>query len=857
MCANSHPRIFAVSSIVLFSAVAACSDTGQNGAQGDASAVAEAAVNPDQWPAVQSAVRKDPAIEARIAELLGRMSLEAKIGQVIQADLGSVTPEEVRDYRLGSVLNGGNSAPGGKQYAPPEEWLAAADAFYLAALEVPEGEPVIPLIWGTDAVHGHNNVTGAVIFPHNIGLGAANNPELIRRIAEVTALEIATTGLDWTFAPTLAVVRDDRWGRSYEGYSEDPEIVVNYAGAFVEGLQGIAGASDFLGPERVVATAKHYLGDGGTVDGRDQGDNQDDEAGLRDIHGAGYPPALAAGAQTVMASFSSWQGKKMHGNKGLLTDVLKERMGFDGFVVGDWNAHGQVEGCANTSCAKSFNAGIDMFMAPDSWKGLYAATLEQVRAGEISMERLDDAVTRILRVKLRAGLFEKPKPSDRPLSGRFELLAAPEHRAVARQAVRESLVLLKNAGGLLPLDPGTTVLVAGDGADNIAKQSGGWTLSWQATGHTNDEFPNGQSIYGGIAETVAGAGGRAVLSIDGSYEDRPDVAIVVFGEDPYAEFQGDIDNLAYSPTDRRDLALLQSLKSDGIPVVAVFLSGRPLWVNPEINASDAFVAAWLPGSEGGGVADVLFRAADGAVTHDFKGRLSFSWPRTATQPPQNRGDADYDPLFAYGFGLTYADDGGLDALPEDSGLAGQLAESRDVYFSNGRAVLPWKLLIDEAGAPRQEIEAAAGTSTGNTVQYRTNDRRQQEDSRAVAWGGAAPASVLIAGGTPLDLSRETNGAMALAVDLRVDEAPSADVRLGIGCGESCAGSIEISSLLSAESAKQWGTLLVPLSCFRNAGADMANVVSPFALETTGSFALSFSDIRLASHDETAIACPAE
>jgi beta-glucosidase len=472
---------------------------------------------------------------------------------------------------------------------------------------------------------------------------------------------VAVTGFDWTFAPTLAVPRDDRWGRTYEGYAEDPEIVAAYSGPAIEGLQGGLVGGRPLAPGRIAASAKHFLADGGTAGGRDQGDAAIGEEELVGVHAAGYPPAIEAGALTVMASYSSWNGVKNHANRTLLTDVLKGRMGFEGFVVGDWNGHGQVEGCTDESCPAAFNAGLDMFMAPDGWKGLYANTLGQARSGEIPTARLDDAVRRILRVKAKVGLFEAER---RPMEGRFDRLGAPEHRGTAREAVRKSLVLLKNNGGVLPLRASARVLVAGDGADDIGKQSGGWTLSWQGTGNTNAHFPNGQSVYRGLAEALAAGGGTAELRPDGSFASRPEAAVVVFGEEPYAETRGDVATVEYQPGGKRDLALLRKLKAEGIPVVAVFLSGRPLWTNPEINAADAFVAAWLPGSEGGGVADLLVRRPDGSANHDFAGKLPYSWPGTQASSPLNRGDPGYDPLFAYGYGLTYADRVEIPALPE-------------------------------------------------------------------------------------------------------------------------------------------------------------------------------------------------
>jgi beta-glucosidase len=526
------------------------------------------------------------------------------------------------------------------------------------------------VIWGADAVHGHTNVIGATVFPHNIGLGATRDAELVRRIGEITAIEMRATGLDWNFGPTVAVVRDDRWGRTYEGYSEDPEVVRACAAAMVLGLQGAPGSLDFLDAKHVIATAKHFLGDGGTAGGRDQGDNRSSEEELRDVHAAGYVAALEAGVQSVMASFSSWHGRKMHGSRELLTDVLKGRMGFDGFVIGDWNGHGQLPGCNDGDCPAALVAGVDMYMVPNRWKALYRNTLAQARSGEIPMSRLDDAVRRILRVKVLAGVFEQGRPSSRPLAGRTELLGSAEHRAVARRAVRQSLVLLKNNGHLLPLRRDLNVLVAGDGADDIGKQCGGWTVTWQGTGTTNSDFPGGTSIWQAIRQAVEEGGGKATLSLDGRFTSRPDVAIVVFGEEPYAEGDGDRPNVDFGAARPRDRELLRRLRAAGVPVVSVFLSGRPMWVNPELNASDAFVAAWLPGSEGGGVADLLFRSADGSVAYDFTGKLAYSWPRWPDGPAPNRGDPDNDALFLFGFGLGVTEDVELPELPEGSRAGG-------------------------------------------------------------------------------------------------------------------------------------------------------------------------------------------
>jgi len=637
------------------------------------------------WPAVKPAVTTDPRIEARIATLLGKLTLEQKVAQMVQADIRYITPDDVRKYHIGSILNGGGAFPANNKHAAISDWVTLADRFYEASMDTSRGNPAIPVFWGTDAVHGHNNVMGATLFPHNVGLGAMHDPDLIQRIGEATASEVAVTGIDWTFAPTLAVVRDGRWGRSYEGYSDRPDIVRQYAGRMVEGLQGKSGTASFLDNSHILATAKHYLGDGGTDQGIDRGDNLSSEQELLDIHAQGYLSAIGAGVQTVMVSYNSWRGPKIHGQHYLITDVLKSRMGFDGLVVSDWNGIDEVQGCSVDHCAQAVNAGIDLFMVPEAWKTFIENTVSAVRDGDIPESRIDDAVTRILRVKLRAGLFEKGRPSSRALANSRAQLGSPQHRAIARQAVRESLVLLKNDGGLLPLHPQAHVLVAGDGADSIEKQTGGWTLTWQGTENSNADFPGATSIFGGIQAAVKNAGGTATLSADGSYRQKPDVAIVVFGENPYAEWHGSIRSLDFhgpdgnpAPDLRRpwpetplpgqwtppatiasaaalggddpNVQLMQRLRHQGIPVVAVFLTGRPRGVTPEIEAANAFVVAWLPGTEGEGVADVLFRNNKGRVNVDFTGRLSYTWPATGAPDPTH---PYANPLFAYGYGLSY------------------------------------------------------------------------------------------------------------------------------------------------------------------------------------------------------------
>lgn len=829
----------------LASAMSACATATEETAEN------EPVAHPEKWPEVTPPFPHDPALESRIDALMARMSLEDKVGQIIQADSSAIEPEDLKTYKLGSVLSGGNSAPKGQAYATAEEWLELLDAYYASAMEGPEGALRIPPLFGIDAVHGHNNVVGGTIFPHNIGLGASRNPALARRIAEVTAVELSVTGHDWTFAPTVAVPRDDRWGRTYEGFSESPDVVASYSADIVKGLQGIPGADGFLSVGKVVSSAKHFLGDGGTQGGVDQGDNLATEEALRDIHAAGYPPAIEAGVQTVMASFNSWRGKKLHGRRDLLTGVLKEHWEFDGFIVGDWNGHSQIEGCTNESCPASINAGLDMFMAPDSWRGLYHNTLEQVRRGEIPMERLDDAVRRILRVKLRAGLFDKPKPSARPLAGRTDLLGAPDHRALAREAVRESLVLLKNNGAVLPLRPGGRVLVAGDGADSIPMQSGGWTLTWQGTGVENDAFPNGETILDGIRAVVESAGGAVEHAPDGAFAQKPDVAIFVIGEEPYAEGYGDRPTVDFDRRDPALLAAMRRLKAEGATVVTVFLSGRPLWVNPEINASHAFVAAWLPGTEGGGVADVLFSDGKGAVQYDFKGKLPYSWPASPVHASLNIGEEPYEPLFPFGYGLTYADRSDLPELPEEE--IGTRAGA-SAFFVRGALATGLKLVIGDVGGEESEATSPSARTRGGTLLLSTFDRAAQEDSRAARWNGDGAAYVKIAAASPLDLASAVESGLALTIEARVASAPAGAVRLAMTCGEGCQGAVDIADRLAAMEGAGWGRLSVSLECFVAAGLDPTRVTAPFHLETMGALAFDFSAVALAQATEEAISC---
>jgi beta-glucosidase len=803
-------------------------------------------IHPDRWPVAHSPVRQDPATERLITQMLARMSVEEKVGQTLQPEMKSITPADVITYHIGSIENGGGSVPNGDKHAPVSAWLAKIDGYWKASVDPANTGVRIPLMWASDAVHGHNNVFGATLFPHNIGLGAARDPDLIRRIGAATAEEVRVLGMDWSFAPTLAVVQDDRWGRTYESYSENPAIVADYAKAMVEGLQGTG--ARFLDRDHVISTAKHFLGDGGTDGGRDQGDNRASEEVLRDVHGAGYPAAVNGGVQTVMASFSSWQGVKLHASKALLTDVLKDRMGFDGVVIGDWNAHGQVPGCTKGDCPAAFNAGIDIFNVPEDWKALYASMVREVKDGTIPTARLDDAVRRVLRVKIRAGVFEGGLPSSRPHAGDRDLLGAPAHRAVAREAVAKSLVLLKNDRRILPIDPrGHRILVAGAGADSITKQTGGWTLSWQGNDNTNADFPGATSIWSGIDAAVKAGGGSAILSPDGSFTGaKPDAAIVVFGENPYAEFQGDQADVALHTENDESLAMLQKLRASGVLTVAVLLSGRPLYLNPQINAADAFVAAWLPGSEGAGVADVLIGRPSGVPNHDFVGHLSFSWPKRPDQTPLNAGMAGYDPQFAFGYGLSYAVPGRVGTLPEPTVAVENAAPG--VFLKDGTGANGFALTIGDTQSPHiAAVGTRVATYGSEALTLRRIDRRRQEDGWAATWSGAGVAWLALDRAQPIDLSREANGAMVLQVEFRTTKGAVGPVTLAVD---------NIALPVGSEFARPgaWRTLRVALRCFGLKGGDLTQV-SRIRLQTAAPLSFDFSDISL-RETATSDRCPA-
>jgi len=587
----------------------------------------------------QSAAAQRPltSFDPQIRRLLAGMTLDEKIGQMAQPDQEFLkSPEEVKSYFLGSLLSGGDSDP--RAGNGLTAWTDMIDGYQKAAVTT---RLRIPILYGIDAVHGHNNVIGATIFPHNIGMGATRDPGLVERAARITSEEVRATGANWVFAPCVTVPQDIRWGRTYEGFSESPDVVKALGAAAVRGLQ----RDSLDDPLAVLACVKHFVGDGGTAWGSsgkgmlDQGDTRVDEATLRRIHLPGYVTTVKAGAGTIMPSYSSWNGEKVSGSEKLMTGILKNEIGFQGFLISDYAAIDQLPGNYKQQITRSINAGMDMVMIPKKYVEFITTLKQCVQEGQLPMVRIDDAVTRILRTKFALGLMNaKRSPlADRGLHNAF---GSEGHRAVARECVRASLVLLKNDNQALPLaNSAAHIHVAGKSADDLGNQCGGWTIRWQgASGRPTD----GTTILEAVQRAVSPKT-RVTTSVDGSGVGDAKIAIAVIGEKPYAEGMGDTADLHLAP---EDVATVTRLKNSGAKVIAVILSGRPVFIEDILPHADAVVAAWLPGSEGDGVADVLFG------TYKPTGKLSFTWPK-ASSTTLHRGDAGYETLFDFGTGLSY------------------------------------------------------------------------------------------------------------------------------------------------------------------------------------------------------------
>ncbi len=809
------------------------------------------------WPKANSPFPKTywDGVRARAKGIVATMTLEQKVAQMTQANIDSITPEALKQTPLGSILIGGGAFLNGNKYASTEQWLAALDDYHAAITDTSTGQPGIPLMWGVDAVHGHNKIFGATVFPHNIGLGATYNPTLVKTVSKITAEQVLATGMDWTFSPCVSVVRDDRWGRTYESYSESPEWVSQLGAASVEGYQGEPSTKTVLSQNRIVATAKHFIGDGATEGGVDRGNTLASEAELASIHAPAYKAAIESGVLTIMASHNSWQGERLHGHRYLLTDILKQQMGFEGFVIGDWNSHALVDGCSNDHCPQAVNAGVDMFMVPNDWQAFIQNTVADVNAGRIPESRINDAVTRILSVKIHSGLLDAPKPSARPLSGKTELLDQPAIRTVARQAVRESAVLLKNNGDLLPLAPTANILMAGNGAHNIPMQTGGWTLSWQSTDTSNSDFPNGTSIYQGVKTIVEKAGGKVTLSKNGEFTQKPDVAIVVYGEPPYAEWQGDLSHLAYQASQPENAKLLEALKAQGIPTVSVFMSGRPLWVNRELNASDAFVAAWLPGTEGDGLAELLLADKEGKPRYDFTGRLSFSWPATADQTPLNPDTEGYAPLFKAGFGLDYQTSVELALLPA-AFSATELTSANAEWMFDGKAVAPWEVHLQTPAT--QTVRYLSGLAQNGALTVIEADKATQGDALGGRWDGSAEATLALYNpGAYRSFKAWLSESSAIVFDARLLKASDKPVAFSLGClGDACQAEVDLTTLVNTSPLNDWNSLSVALSCFDTDAFDFDTVRKGFGIKTHGVLELDITNVRIEPNmaDKAGVSC---
>ena len=778
-----------------------------------------------------------------IKSLVKNMTLEQKVGQIIMPDIDEVTPAEAKKYQLGTFLNGGGKFPNKNKNSSIDDWKNLSKAFYDASPKV--NGIKIPILWGTDAVHGHNNVIGATIFPHNIGLGASMNPGLVKEIGEAVAKELLSTGISWTFAPTIAVPRDDRWGRTYEGYSENPNLVAELGQAMILGLQGID--ENYLDNNHVLSTAKHFIGDGGTSEGIDQGNTQISEKELRDVHGLPYYFAIDSCIQVIMASFNSWNGKKLHGYEYLLKDVLKNQMNFDGLIVGDWNGHGQLPNCTNSNCAQSFNAGVDIFMAPDEWKALYINTLKQVKNGEISSERLDDAIYRILRVKAILGLFDEKKPHMFPKN----FVGNDDHKKLARKAVRQSIVLLKNNDSVLPLNPKKHYLVVGKSAIDIKNQMGGWTISWQGRDNLNNEFPGTKNIFTAIKTHIEKDGGTVEYSSDGSYKQKPDAAIMVYGEEPYAEGDGDLKSIIFNNPDTNYYSVMKKISNQNIDIISLFISGRPLVINRELNISKAFVELWLPGSAVEGISDIIFSTEQGEVKYDFHGKLPYSWPRNSAQTSINMDDEDYDPLFAYGYGLSYKDTVNLPNYAEEK----PFIQLDKIMFFAGSALPPNNEFIIE-DKKYSKVNADFYKSPNSKVLLQKIDYQKQDDAKNIKFYSTSNINEWgIENQYLYDLSYTSNAIFELVFRKNKFESKDDKVFISFKCtkndydihvtgNDKCSATFDITDILKESKNKDWKTLKIPFKCLTEKDFDLSSISSVFSIKTSASLDIDIHSLKM-------------
>lgn len=792
-----------------------------------------------------------------VSQLLNSMSLEQKVAQMVQAEISEITPEQAGQYGIGSVLNGGGSFPYKNKHASREQWLTLANDYYAKS-------HTIPLLWGTDAIHGHNNRFGATLFPHNIGLGAANNPALTKQVYAQTAKDVRSTGIKWVFAPTVAVAQDARWGRTYESFSEDPALVSQLGVAAVEGLQG-DGLGSLAAQHTVIASAKHFVGDGATINGIDQGNAELSEEELLRIHGSSFQQAIDRGVQTVMASFNSWNGEKVHGHEYLLTTTLKQRMGFNGFVIGDWNGHGQITGCSNDDCAQAINAGVDMLMAPKDWQALIANTLNAVNSGQIKMARIDDANRRILSVKYRAGLFDTEQRLQPTLSEEQLDRLDQQSRLVAREAVQQSLVLLKNNDATLPIPRTSKVLLIGSAADNIAMQSGGWSLTWQGDGNNNSDFPGGTSIKQAFERALDQQGKLEFLSIaklQAILELRSDeasaialedfdTAVFVYGEAPYAEGAGDLRELRLPNNHYAYLGAMKALSERGLSISSVLLTGRPLSANEFINASDAFVVAWLPGTEASGISDVLIADQSGTAKYDFTGRLPFTWPAAAKDTNLRSIDQTGDiqtenEQFPLGYGLSYKRPSQLAQLIEhDANQRQQLVVNGTLPIFVKSVSDPWVLYVGDDENWSVNVKGNSGATANNkTLTVSSTDNLTQEDARKLRWSALKYAQFYFQHQQGVNITELAKNNGALTFKVKVEVPPDDAVDLRMDCHYPCMGQLDFTSFLRKLPRDEWQSVAVDLDCFAKQGAVLSQINTPFLIGTSGKLSLEIADISI-------------
>lgn len=800
------------------------------------------------WPKANNPYQTDqyPEYEKRIQELVEQMTLEQKVGQMTQVELNSITPQEVRDFHIGSIFVSGGGLLNKNRKATMEQWVHTADQYWKASITAVKNLPAIPISFAVDAVHGHNKLFGQVIYPHNIGLGASQNTQLVHDIAKATAEAMLDSGMDQTFAPSLSVTQNILWGRTYESYSQDPELVSLLGKSAVLGYQGSIHTP--LGNGRVAATAKHFLGDGGTEAGIDRGENTSTEEELMAIHGKPYIAAIEAGVLWIMASHNSWQGQRLHGHQYLLTTILKNQLGFVGAITGDWNSHAQINGCTKTHCPEAINAGMDMLMVPYGWQDFIHNTVEDVKQGRISESRINDAVSRILRAKFYSGLMEAPKPSKRFSTGVSQSEIQQNNKALARKAVRESLVLLKHDKETLPIHPEKKILVVGELANNIGAQTGGWTLGWQGDDLTNADFPHGTSILKAIQSEAK----NVEYSTHGSFHSQPDIAIVVYGERPYAEWLGDRRHLAFELESSHHAKILEQLQAKGIPTVSILLSGRPLWLNRELNASNAFIAAWLPGTEASGISDLLIATPQGQPRYNFTGKLPFDWPQAPVQSKPEAQAHNVSSLFNFGYGLNYSSTAkDWKTLPTDT-LLKDIESIFNVDILTDKISSPWILRASENKKNDVQLVNNRIQLDSLTADLKSNNSQAKLQ---VHWHGTQKAKIHLD-----NLNAYTNYQDiflhdgAIVIEGKILGPANKKVLFEMGCRgvEYCNrfADINVSKVFKKRKKNEHFSLSVSLHCFEKNKIDTRHIGRAFGLETSGKLSLEITDIRVQSQPKS-------